>query len=193
MVEGPGSDASPLLTEQLQRFADGDREMAEAVLRQILPKLHQIAVRELRRERFIAPLSPTELIHEVWLKNLRVAGWKINSREHFYAIAALAMRRVLIEFARSRLAERRGGRNFQESLDDVKQAIPSINADLESVVHIGSLMDQLERANLPASRVVDLHYFAGFTLEEIADLTGLSFKQVRHRWEKGRDWLKDRM
>lgn len=186
-------NASPLLTEQLQRFSDGDREMAEAVLRQILPKLHQIAVRELRRERFIAPLSPTELIHEVWLKNLRVGGWKINSREHFYAIAALAMRRVLIEFARSRLAERRGGRIIQESLDDVNPAAPSINADLESMVHIGSLMDQLEKANLPASRVVDLHYFAGFTLEEVADITGLSFKQVRHRWEKGRDWLKDRM
>lgn len=83
------------LTEQLQSFAGGDREIAEAVLREILPRSHQIAVRELGRERYIAPLSPTELINEVWLRNLRKGGWQINSRDHFYAIAALAMRRAV--------------------------------------------------------------------------------------------------
>ena len=62
------------------------------------------------------------------------------------------------------------------------------------MVQMGSLMDKLETANLGAARVVDMHYFAGFTLEEIAEITcSLTFRQVRHRWEKGRDWLKDRM
>jgi ECF sigma factor len=95
------------LTEQLRLYSEGDKEVAEAVLRAVLPKLHEIAVRELRRERYIAPLSPTELINEMWMRSIDRGGWKISSRQHFYAIAALAMRRVLVDFARSRLAQRR--------------------------------------------------------------------------------------
>lgn len=188
-----GLTDSPLLTEQLRRFSGGDREVAESVLREVFPKLHEIAVRELRRERYIAPLSPTELINEAWIRSLGKGGWTINSRDHFYAIASLAMRRVLVDFARSRLAQRRGDGEAPTSLDEnTLNRLPG-NTDLESLVLIGSLMDQLEKANLGASRVVDLHYFAGFTLDEIAEITGLSLRQVRHRWEKGRDWLRDRM
>lgn len=181
------------LTEQLRLFSGGEREIAEAVLRQVLPKLHEIAVRELRRERYVAPLSPTELINEVWLRSLRKGGWEINSREHFYAISALAMRRVLIDFARIRLAQRRGDGKAPESLDEKASLHPSGNPDPESIVQIGTLMDKLEKADRETARVVDMHYFAGFTFDEIAEITGLTFRQVRHRWEKGRDWLKDRM
>lgn len=183
---------SPSLTQQLQSFSEGDREIAEIVLREVMPKLHQIAVRELHRERYVAPLSPTELINEVWLRSLGKGGWQINSREHFYAIAALAMRRVLIDFARQRLALRRGDNQQVVSLDDAA-AIPGNSPDFESILQIGALMDQLEKTNRNAARVVDLHYFAGFTLGETAKITGLSFRQVRQLWDKGRDWLKDHM
>jgi DNA-directed RNA polymerase specialized sigma24 family protein len=64
------------------------------------------------------------------------------------------------------------------------------SSDPESVVQIGILMERLEKVDAAAARVVDMHYFAGFTLEEITQITGLTFRQVRHRWEKGRDWLK---
>src|ERR1700761_9349110 len=111
--------SSIFLTEQLQRYSAGDRGVAEAVLREVLPKLHQIAARELRRERYLAPLSPTELINEVWIRSLGKGGWQITSRQHFYAIAALAMRRVLVDFARNRLAQRRGDGETPESLDGV--------------------------------------------------------------------------
>jgi RNA polymerase sigma factor (TIGR02999 family) len=185
--------ASTSLTEQLRKFSDGDREIAEAVLRQVLPKLHEIAVRELRRERYVAPLSPTELINEVWLRSLRKGGWDINSREHFYAIAALAMRRVLVDFARIRLAQRRGEGEAPESLDEKTPARASTEPDPESILQIGMLMDKLEKADREAAQIVDMHYFVGFTFDEIAEITGLTYRQVRHRWEKGRDWLKDRM
>lgn len=184
---------STSLTEQLRKFSGGEREIAEAVLRQVLPKLHEIAVRELRRERYIAPLSPTELINEVWLRSLRKGGWEINSREHFYAIAALAMRRVLVDFARMRLAQRRGEGEVPESLDGKASMGAATNPDPESILQIGLLMDKLEKADREAARIVDMHYFVGFTFDEIAEITGLTFRQVRHRWEKGRDWLKDRM
>jgi len=184
---------SPILTEQLRRYSGGDLEVAEAVLREVLPKLHEIAVRELRRERYIAPLSPTELINEVWIRSLRKGGWAINSREHFYAIASLAMRRVLVDFARSRLAQRRGDGETPDSLEETAFVGQGVHSDLESMVQIGSLMDKLETVDLGAARVVDMHYFTGFTLEEIAEFTGLTFRQVRHRWDKGRNWLKDQM
>jgi RNA polymerase sigma factor (TIGR02999 family) len=183
----------PSLTKQLQSFSGGDRDIAETVLREVLPKLHQIAIRELRRERYVMPLSATELINEVWLRSLRKGGWEINSREHFYAIAALAMRRVLVDFARQRLAVRRGDGEKTESLDENAPRALAETPDLESVVQIGVLMDRLEKAHLSAARVVDMHYFAGFTLPEIAEINGLTLRQVRHLWEKGRDWLKDGM
>ena len=109
-------DDTRSLTKQLQSFSGGDREIAEVILREVLPTLHQIAVRELRRERYIAPLS-----HRTDQRGLAAHLWKgrqINSREHFYAIAALAMRRVLVDFARQRLAQRRGDGDKPHSLEE---------------------------------------------------------------------------
>jgi RNA polymerase sigma-70 factor, ECF subfamily len=185
--------ASPDLTEKLRRYSAGDREMAEAVLREVLPRLHQIAVRELRRERYMAPLEPTELINEVWIRNLSRGGWKIDGREHFYAIAAQAMRWVLVDFARGRLAQRRGDGQALASLDKLSFDAQKDGTDLEGMVRIGDLMDKLEKFDRQAAHIVDMHYFAGLTLEEIAGLTSLSVRQIRHRWEKGRDWLKLRL
>ncbi len=180
------------LTEQLRHFLGGDRVIAEAVLREVLPELHRVAVRELRREQKVAPLSPTELIHEVWLRNLRNGGWRINSREHFYAIAALAMRQVLVDFARIRVAQKRGNGKSPTSLDGHASAgLDGGGSDPNVLVQIGILMDRLDKQDPDTARIVDMHYFTGFTLEEIAEITGLTFRQVRHRWERGRDWLKD--
>src|SRR3984957_12673731 len=106
------------LTEQLQAFSRGDREVAGAILREILPKLHQLAVRHVRKERYFAPVSPTELINEVWLRHMHKGGWQIKSRDHFYAIAGCAMRRVLVDFARSRLALKRGAFDAPVFLDE---------------------------------------------------------------------------
>ena len=185
-------DNLPSLTEQLQRFSDGDRVIAESVLRQVLPELHRIAVRALGREQD-SSFSPTELINEIWLRKLRQGGWQINSRQHFYAVASLAMRQVLIEFARMRKAERRGGAQTTLSLDGSVTAAGTENIEPESLIQIGILMDRLEKRNAETARIVDMHYFAGFTLDEIAEITGLTLRQVRHRWEFGRNWLKDGM
>src|SRR5271165_4805057 len=97
------------LTERLQSFMQGDSAAANALLREVLPKLYDIARRELKRERYVAPVSKTELISELWVSNLSKGGWKIHDRGHFYALASLAMRRILVGMARKRLAARRGG------------------------------------------------------------------------------------
>jgi RNA polymerase sigma-70 factor, ECF subfamily len=179
------------LTQQLQAFSAGDRKVAESILREILPKLHEIAARHLRKERYAAPVSPTELINEVWIRNLHKGGWQIRNREHFYAIAACAMRRVLVDYARARLASKCGSLTTTGPLDEAVEL--SDNQSARQIVEIGLLMDKLSQAQPKTRPIVDLHYFAGFSFEEIAEITGLSPRQVRHLWNKGRDWLKDRM
>jgi RNA polymerase sigma factor (TIGR02999 family) len=193
LSSGPPMDPVTSLTEQLQAFSRGDREMAEAILREILPKLHQLAVRHLRKERYLAPVSPTELINEVWLRYMHKGGWNIKSRDHFYAIAGCAMRRVLVDFARTRLALKRGAFDVPLPLDEAAADEQPDPASASQIVEIGLLMERMGKARPEAVQVVDMHYFAGFSLEEISQITGLSLRQVRHRWEKGRDWLKDRM
>ncbi|HUA59063.1 MAG TPA: ECF-type sigma factor [Verrucomicrobiae bacterium] len=181
------SDAS--LTERLNLFLQGNQSAADALLREVLPKLHEIAARELKRERYLAPLSKTELIHEVWLSNLSKGGWQIHDRGHFYALASLAMRRVLVDLARKRLAARRGAGEPAVELDESMPLLGPMR-DAEEIVEIGILMDRLEEKDPDAARMVDMHYFSGFTLEEVARETGLTFRQVRSRWERGLKWLK---
>jgi hypothetical protein len=119
-------------------------------------------------------------------------GWQIQSRNHFYAIASLAMRRVLIDFGRARMTQRRG-RGEELASSSRGTSVEAVAASPESLVQIGMLMDSLEKTNKEWARVVDMHYFAGFTLEEIAEISGLTLRQIRVRWEKGRDWLKDHL
>jgi RNA polymerase sigma-70 factor, ECF subfamily len=186
-------DFSPDLTQRLRRWSAGDREIAEAILAEVLPELHKIAVQALRRERYVAPFDPTELIHEVWIRNFSKDGWKVESRNHFFAIAAQAMRWVLVDQARRRLSQRRQDEQGALPLDEVPGAALANGTDLEELIRIDALMEKLEKFDRAAARIFDLHYFAGFGLDRIAEITGLTLRQVRSRWEKGRDWLKVRM
>jgi RNA polymerase sigma factor (TIGR02999 family) len=178
------------LTERLQSFMRGDAAVADVLLREILPKLREIAVRTLNRERYIAPLSKTELISELWVTNLGKGGWEIRDRGHFYALASLAMRRILVDIARKRLAARRGDGVAALSLDKMGSFLGPSVQDAAQIVEMGILMDRLEAKDPDAARMVDMHYFSGFTLEEIARETKLTLKQVRSRWERGLKWLK---
>jgi RNA polymerase sigma factor (TIGR02999 family) len=180
---------SSTLTQQLRLFMEGDSGAADSILREVLPKLHAIAARELGRERYMAPVSKTELIHELWIHNLSKGGWKINDQGHFYALASLAMRRILVDMARKRLTDRRGGTDGAVPLE-YADGLGTSAEEAQQIVEIGIMMEQLEARDPDAARIVDMHYFSGFTLEEVATETGLSFRQVRLRWERGNRWLK---
>jgi RNA polymerase sigma factor (TIGR02999 family) len=172
-------------------MSKGNREIADAVLREVLPRLRQIAVGHLARERVVSPLCPTELINEVWLRRIGKGGWQINDREHFYSIAAHAMRCVLVDFARSRLAEVHGGGEIPLALDESMVKTIWAGADALQLVEIGILMDRLDKTDPLAARVAELHYFTGFTLEEAAEIMKLNSRQVRHQWEKAKRWLRE--
>jgi RNA polymerase sigma-70 factor (ECF subfamily) len=181
---------SASLTERLQLFMRGDSNVVDSLLNEVLPKLREIAFRELKRERYMAPLSRTELVHEVWISALSRGVWNIRDRGHFYALVSLAMRRILVDMARKRLAQRRGGTETTLSLEEAGPLIGTFGQDAEKIVEIGILMERLEIKDPDAARMVDMQYFSGFTLEEIATETGLTMKQVRTRWERGMKRLK---
>jgi RNA polymerase sigma-70 factor, ECF subfamily len=171
-------------------FMRGDSNVVDSLLNEVLPKLREIAFRELKRERYMAPLSRTELVHEVWISALSRGVWNIRDRGHFYALVSLAMRRILVDMARKRLAQRRGGTETTLSLEEAGPLIGTFGQDAEKIVEIGILMERLEIKDPDAARMVDMQYFSGFTLEEIATETGLTMKQVRTRWERGMKRLK---
>ena len=181
---------SSSLTELLQRYSSGDRAIGDSLFREIWPALHQLAVRQLSREHHIAPVSPTELINELWLRNLNRGGWSITNREHFYAIVAIAMRRILVDLARQRLAAARGSGQIPASLHEGEGANVSSTESLEQIVNMGQLMERLEENNRLGALIADMHYFAGYTLQEIAETTGLNVRQVSYRWKKAEGWLK---
>jgi len=182
--------ANVSLTERLNSFMRGNAAVADDLLDEVLPKLREIASRELKRERVLAPLSKTELINELWLANLSKGEWRIQNQGHFFALASLAMRRILVDHARKRLALRRGAGAGALPLDEFPGLGGTTDQDAEKIVEIGKLMERLETKHPDAARIVDMHYFGGFTLEEITKETGLTLKQVRARWEKGLKWLK---
>jgi RNA polymerase sigma factor (TIGR02999 family) len=177
------------LTDRLRAYSKGDREMADAILSEILPELRKVAARALKNDRHSA-FSPTDLVNEVWLRKLHVGGWDVKDRQHFYLFAGRAMRQVLIDMARNRLAKKRGDGSEPVSLEEFHSKDPATTSSPENIIHLGLLIERLEEVDGDAARMVDLHYFAGFTLQEIAEKTGLTFRQARSRWERGRDWLK---
>ncbi len=181
------------VTEQLQSFMSGNTSAAGDLMQEILPKLRQLAVSALHRERYAAPFSQTELIHELWIGSLGKGGWHVRDRGHFYALASLAMRRILIDFARKRLTLRRGGAAAPCAVPEFAGRKGPFLQDAEQIVTIGLLMDRLETLDPEAARMVDMHYFSGFTLQEIARETGLSVKRVRLGWERGLQWLQNRL
>lgn len=175
------------LTGQLRLYSGGSKEGEDSLIREILPRLRQIAARRLLRERH-APFTPTELIGETWLTRLQRGGWRLESREHFFRIASRAMKNVLTDTARKQHAQIRGSGAAHVTLDDVQtpeSPVPSV----EDVLAIAMLLETLENENPKIALVVQMHYIVGFGLEEIAAETGMTIRQVRYRWNKGKVWL----
>lgn len=181
------------LTGRLRLYSGGDRKVADAILQEIFPRLREIAARRLSRERYSPPVTPTELIGETWVSSLHRGRWMIDNREHFFSIAGLAMEHVLIDMARKRLAQRRGQGALHVSLEDISPSQQPVSADAEEVLAIAMLLGKLESLDAKAAFVVRMHYVAGFSLQEIAERTGWTTRQVRHRWEKGKVWLASRL
>lgn len=176
------------VTTILQRLAAGDDQALEQLLPLLYTELHAIAGRQLRSERAGHTLSPTALVNEAYLKLARRGELAAADRTSFLAVAATTMRRVLIDYARTRRRVKRGGGEQPIPLDDVIPFLSEHEAD--ELLALDDALTRLESVNPRGSQVVHYRFFGGLTLDETADVLKVSVKTVQRSWISARAWLR---
>ena len=172
----------PPLTELLEQVRAGDRSAFARLWPIVYEELRALAARLLRGERPGHTLQPTALVHEAYLRLVdERAGWQ--DRAHFFAIAAQAMRRILVDYARGRLASKRGGAVRRVSLDGPIDAPAATDIDLDDVIEVDEALGELSALDAFEAQVVELRYFGGLTIEETASALDVSPATVKREWQ----------
>ncbi|MEM6470741.1 MAG: sigma-70 family RNA polymerase sigma factor [Planctomycetota bacterium] len=177
------------ITRVLRAIEGGDEHATDDLLPLVYQELRRLANQKMRAERSSHTLQPTALVHEVFLR--LVGGEEPQSwrgQAHFFSAAAEAMRRILIDSARKRKAEKRGGQFKRAPLDDVDATIDP--DDSETLLALDEALDALEREDANLAKLVQLRYFAGMTVDQTAELMGTSPRTVKRNWAFARAWLK---
>jgi RNA polymerase sigma factor (TIGR02999 family) len=151
-------------------------------------ELRRLAHRYLRRERSEVTLQTTGLVNEAYLRLSSLAGIRTDEKTRFFALAATTMRRVIVDHARSRRRQKRGGIADRVSLDDVEWMLSDEEAD--ELVVLDEALTRLEQINPRGSEVVQYRFFGGLTLDETAQLLGVSAKTIQRDWLAARAWLR---
>ncbi len=180
----------PNTTLLLCEVSAGNHDVMEELMRRVYHELRRIAERHLRKERAGHTLNATALVHEAYIKLIDRSQVTWQNRAHFLAIASKAMRRILIQYAESRRAQKRGGGQQMVTLSE--EQIP-VNIRIEELLVLDELLTQLSQTNERACRIVEAKFFGGLTQEEIAEALNLSTRTVSREWRFARAWLKLQM
>ena len=170
----------------MTEYTRHDRDMADRLFRENYDALMNIA-RMRRRRAQLDTMNTVDLLHVSYLKLGIGSGYQ--SVQHFQRTASLAMRHVIVDHARRRISEKRGGAQRDVPLDAVEEMLPGFSETPEQVVLIAELMDRLGKVRERWMHIVDARYFAGMTEEETAYLYGISVRTVRREWAEARKWL----
>ena len=180
-------DSSPAeVTSLLNKLAEGDQEAAAKLVPLVYDELRRIAASRLRHERPHHTLQTTALVHEAYLKLAVQRNAKWENRAQFFGVASQVMRRILVDYARTRQRIRRGGKQHRVSLDDVLLVSPDRTAELLAV---DESLSKLEKLDPRQGRIVELRYFGGLTIEEIAEVVGVATKTVTRELNVAKAWL----
>ena len=175
------------ITVLLRRAGAGDAAAADALMPLVYDELRRIARGKMAGERRDHTLQPTALVHEAYFRLVEQTRVEWRDRAHFFGVAAAAMRRVLVDHARARLAAKRGDGAAVLSLDELEPAADE--AKLEEVLFVHAAIDRLEELDAKQARVVEMHYFGGLTMQEVADALGVSRRTVHRDWAMAKSWL----
>jgi len=178
------SDATVLLAAAEQ----GDSKAANQLLDLVYEELRRLAVYKMAQEAPGQTLQPTALVHEAWLKLGGTGERKFENRAHFFAVAAEAMRRILIDRARRRQTQRHGGQYERVELQEAGLVAP---AEDEQLLAVDEALERLSLEHPVQAQVVKLRYFGGMTNEEAAQALNLSVSTVKNYWTFARAWLFD--
>ena len=181
-VIGSTVSESPDLTELMHRAQAGDARAAEALFEATYPELHRLARARLRSGGRNTLLDTTSLVHEWYVRFVRTSRVRLEDRAHFMRYAGRAMRTVIVDFARKRRAERRGGGRSPEELIPAAEGA----AGAEQILRVHEALEELEKLEPRMAKVVELRYFVGLSEAEIAAALDLTDRTVRRDWEKAR-------
>ena len=176
----------PSLTQLLQRWSRGDREAAEQALPQVYDELRRLASKALLRERGGHTLQATAIVHEAYLRLVAQTGVEWSSRAHFFAFSAHLIRRILVDYARRRNRAKRGGLAERITLVEAASLALESSPDL---LALDEALSGLEKVDPRKATVVELKFFAGLTLDEIAEQLGVSAETVTREWRRAKSWL----
>jgi RNA polymerase sigma factor (TIGR02999 family) len=182
-----GSDITALLAQ----VREGNREAADLLIPQIYSELRRIAGALMQGERPGHTLQATALVHEAYLRMVGGGAANCQNRAHFFAIAAHTMRQVLLDYARRRHAEKRGGSDAGKV--DLDTGLLISEDKLEDVLAIDEALERLARLDPQQSRLVELRFFAGLGVEEAAEVLGVSPMTVKREWRSAKAWLRTQM
>lgn len=174
-------------TGGLLRMRSGDPAAAQALFQRIYDDLRGLAARQMRGQRPHHSLQPTALVHEVFLKLIDQERIRAADRAQFLALAAAAMRSVLVDHARRRAADKRGGGARRRPFDEV---LDSFEARSGALVALDRALTSLAELNERHARIVELRFFGGMTHNDVAGLLGVSVRTVEREWRAARAWLK---
>lgn len=177
-------------TQILQAVEQGDARAADELLPLVYDELRRLAAARMVHEASGHTLQPTALVHEAWLRLVGDASPKFANRAHFFAAAAEAMRRILIERARSKAARKRGGDWHRVDLDQIELAV---DADDDTLLLVNEALDKLAREDARAAEITKLRFFGGLTLEEAGAVLGVTDRTAKRYWAFARAWLFDEL
>jgi RNA polymerase sigma-70 factor, ECF subfamily len=174
----------------LDQYRDGRAEGFEKLIALVYDDLRKLAAWQLQAERPDHTLQPTALVHEVYLKLAAQNPVDWQNKAHFFAVAAQVMRHVLVDYARTRLREKRGGPQAKIALEDaLKLASPSD----PQLIALDDALTALAEKDPRKSLIVELRYFAGLSIEETAEALGVSITTVKREWTLAKAWLRREM
>jgi RNA polymerase sigma factor (TIGR02999 family) len=184
------SEPSQDVTQLLGQWQGGDREALNALTPLVYNELRRLAQSYINRERPNHTLQGTALVHEAYLRLIDQRQVEWRSRNHFFALAAELIRRILVDHARAKAAAKRGGANVKLSFEDAME--PAVNEDLD-LVALDDALQLLARTDPQQSRIVELRYFAGLKIEETAEVLQISPATVKRDWTVAKAFIKREM
>lgn len=173
------------ITLLLEDWRSGNEKAFDVLFSVVHRELHRIAAAYMRRERATHTLQPTALINEAYIKLVGKPAMNWRNRTHFFAVAAKIMRQVLIDHARERAAQKRGGGDEKLVLEE---GLVHAERDVD-LVKLDEVLSVFEKIDPEKSRIIELRFFGGLSIEQTADVLGVSISTVKRDWRTARAWL----
>lgn len=179
------------VTQLLMRLTKGENGMFDKIYPLVYDQLHRMAYSHMSRQSPDHTLSKTELVHEAYLKMIDQTQISFNDKSHFLAIASRCMRQILIDHARKKFAEKRGGE--EKDVTYIDGILNTQKQKAEELIDIDAALDELEELNDRLARVIEMRFFGEMTISETAEALDISESTVKRDWMKARGWLYNKL